>query len=65
MWFSALGGVQGNLRGVYLGASPGGSEGESGNDAGIQTVNSSEWKHTHTPTKNTHRIRDAMLFIIC
>lgn len=50
LFILALGGVQGDLRGVYLGASPRGSEGESGNDTGIQTVNSSGWKHTHTPS---------------
>ena len=51
--FSALGGVQGDLRGIYLGASPGGAEGESGDDIGIQTVNSSEWKDTHIRTEHT------------
>ncbi|XP_067360811.1 solute carrier family 41 member 1-like isoform X3 [Channa argus] len=38
---ATLGGVQGDLRGVYLGPSPGGAEGQSGDDVGIPTVNSS------------------------
>lgn len=53
--FAALGRVSGDLRGVYLGAGAGGTEGESGDDAGIQTVNSSEWKHTHTRTRTGNR----------
>jgi len=50
--FSALGGVQRDLRGVYLGASSGRTEGKSGDDIGIQTVNSSERKQTH---RHTHQ----------
>lgn len=66
--FSALGGVQGGLGGIYLGASPGGAEGESGDDIGIQTVNSSEWKHTHTRTEHrgTQKEMETIVFyLVC
>lgn len=60
--FPALGGVHRDLRGVYLGASPGGAEGESGDDIGIQTVNSSEWKHTHTHSISSGKQKKRGLF---
>lgn len=51
-FLAALGCVQGDLRGVHLGTGAGGAEGKSGDDAGVQTVDRSEWKHTHTLTEH-------------
>lgn len=47
-FFSALGGLSRDLRGFYPGSSPAGTERESGDDVGIQTVNSRERKHNST-----------------